>query len=506
MSGENNNFLNEDQSAKEQNEVEISSDEVATEEGSDVVSFDDSCVTESTEGYEDRSSRPEKKKRNISFKTLAVSIITAFVAAIMLTYWICGSIYQSMYAQAYVDANRNNVNGSSFSKIDILSQIVNSYSYTKLNEDEMMEAAIKAYIEASDDVYATYYTKADLEAESSSGDEGKMTGIGINIINDVIEYNGEELFVLRVANVMKDSPALEAGILSGDLIFEVEIDGDMKLIDDIGFSVALDKMVGKAGSKAKLSVLRKSGGSYEIKTFEATRREVNTISVYERVYSKNPEVGVIRISTFEETTPAQFEEAIKTLKAQGCNKFVLDLRDNLGGSFAAVEKILSFFLNDGDTFLQVKTNTGETTKYKLTENSIFADKASACSIKKEDIGKYKDLNIVILCNEYTARNSELFVSVFKDYGIAPIVGTKTYGDGLLQRMIYLSDFVSGLDGAVALSTDEMLSPYGNSFNGSGIKLDVDKTVPINKEAENLNLFELSDDLDNQLQKAVNFFK
>ena len=73
-------------------------------------------------------------------------------------------------------------------------------------------------------------------------------------------------------------------------------------------------------------------------------------------------------------------------------------------------------------------------------------------------------------------------------------------------MIYLSDFVSGLDGAVALSTDEMLSPYGNSFNGSGIKLDVDKTVPINKEAENLNLFELSDDLDNQLQKAVNFFK
>lgn len=507
MSDENNNFFNNDHPNESSNEETTSFDAAESVGEPDVIFFDDSAVSNSAEGYDCYPSGEKKKKRSISWKTLIVSIITAMVAAIMLTYWICSSLYQSMYAKVYVDANSTQITGSSISKIDTLSQIVNSYSYLELDQDKMMEAAMKAYIEASGDLYAEYYTKEELEAEYSKDDvEGKMIGIGINIVNSVIDYKGEELFVLRVINVMKDSPALEVGILSGDLIYAVEIDGEMKLIDDVGFSVALDKMVGPAGSKAKLSVLRKNGDSYEIKTFEAIRREVVTTSVYERVYSKNPEVGVIRISNFDETTPTQFENAIELLKAQGCNKFVLDLRDNLGGSFESVEKMLSFFLNENDIFLQMKNNQGKITKYKMTENSIFADDNSACSIKKEDLGKYKSLNVVILCNENTARVSELFVSAFKDYNLAPIIGTNTLGDAMLQEMFYLGDTLSGLDGAVALSTTEMLSPKGNSFSGLGIKLDADKTIVLNKEAENLNMLELSDDLDNQLQEAINFFK
>ncbi len=507
MSDENNNFLNDDQPNNETNGEDSSSDNgVNNEVESDILSFDDSKTDSSVEGYGYLQDKDEKKKRKVSWKTLVVSIITVMVATVMLTYWICSSVYQSMYAQAYVDANSNMIINGASSKLDILSQIMNSYAYNELNNDEMMEAAIKAYVEESNDVYATYYTKEDLQAESTNDVEGKMTGIGINIINDVIDYNGEKLFVLHVVNVMKDSPALEVGILPGDFIFEVEIDGEMKLIDDVGFSVALDKMVGAAGTKAKLSVFRKNGDSYEIKTFEAIRREVVTTSIYERVYSKNPEIGIIWISTFDETTPVQFEATIESLKAKGCKKFVLDLRDNAGGSFDSVEKMLSFFLKDGDIFLQVKNNQNKITSYKMTQNSIFADKNSACSIKEGDLGKYRNLDVVILCNKYTSRTAELFVSAFKDYQLAPIVGVNTYGDALLQRMYYLKDFIAGIDGAVSLSTDEMLSPKGNSFNKSGVVLDADKNVPLNKEAESLSLYQLSDDLDNQLQKAVEYLK
>ena len=509
MSDENNNFLNDDQSNEENKTASFTTDNANNE--SDVVSFDDSTVSESAEGYDYRppNENEKKKKRNISWKTLAVSIITVGVAACMLTYWICGSIYQSMYAQAYVDANINKINGAYFSKMDTLSQIVEFYSYTELNQDEMMDAAMKAYIEASGDVYAAYYTKEELEeiySNAGTEDEGKMTGIGINIINDIIDYNGGKLFVLRISNVMKDSPALEVGILSGDLIFEVEIDGEMKRINDIGFEEAVEKMAGVAGSKAKISVLRRNGESYEVKTFEAIRREVITTSVYERVYTKNPEIGILRITSFDTTTPSQFEAAIKALKAQGCNKFVFDLRDNYSVSFESVEKMLSFFLNNNDTFLRSKTKDGQISEYKMTENSIFADDNSACNIKKEDLGKYKDLNIVVLCNEYTTRISELFVSAFKDYNLAPVVGTHTFGDGLLQEEFPLGNYVLGLDGTVILSTMEMLSPKGNSFNGSGIKLDDDKIVPLNEEAKKLNISELPDEMDNQLQTAVNFFK
>ena len=500
MSDENNNFLNDDQTDNRR------------EPTSETVSFDDSVTDYSAEGYNYHSKESKEgrnKKRHVTWKTLAISIITVMVATLMLTYWICSSVYQSMYAQAYVDANKNTViNNANFSKLDLLSQIVNAYSYEDLNHDEMMEAAMKSYIESSGDVYATYYTKEELQAATSGSSEtdGKMTGIGINIINDIINYNGEDLFVIRIVNVMKDSPAREVGIKSGDLIYAVEINGEMKLVDDVGFSVAIEKMAGAAGTKAKLSILRKSGDSYEKKTFEAVRREVITTSVIEKVYSKNSEIGVIWISTFDNNTPAQFENAIESLKTLGCKKFVIDLRDNSSDSFASVEKMLSYFLNSGDIFMQNKNNQGKITSYKLTQNSIFADKDTPCSIKEGDIGKYRDLDVVILCNKSTARLGELFVSAFKDYQLAPIVGVNTYGDSLLQRTYYLGDFLAGSDGAVTLSTDEMLSPKGNSFYKNGVTVDADKTVSINKEAETLSIYELSDDLDNQLQKAVEFLK
>lgn len=473
----------------------------------DVIYFDNS-ETDAKRGdeYYEEQEAPKKQKR-VSLKALIISLIAVVVATVMLTYSICSSIYKSMYAKAYADANSvANLNGGT-TEIDLVAAILNSFGYDNKNFDDekMMNAAIDAYIAASGDLYAEYYTKEELEAFQDES-AGKLTGIGINIINDTLTLDGEELLVLNIVNVMDDSPALEAGIKAGDLIFEIEIDGAMRSITEIGFNETLSKMTGPAGSTAKISVLRRSGEAYEKLTFSAVRREVITTSVYTRVYSLDSSIGIIRISTFDDTTPDQFDKAISSLRAQNCNKFVIDLRYNPGGALDSTEKLLSFFLNKGDVFIQMKNNKGAVTKYAIGETSNFAMEDSACSIDAKEIGKYRDLDMVILCNKFSASASEVFISAFKDYNLAPIVGVDTYGKGTVQSTYLLDSFVQGATGAVSLTTDEFLTPNGAILNKVGVKIDSDKFVALSPEAEEYSVYELPDELDNQLEKAVKFFE
>ena len=496
MPDKNNNMSN-DNMFEEQNRDETT------------ISFDDSTLEQQNldNGYPDDISDDENtntKRKRISIKTLVVSIIVAVVAAIMLTYSICSSIYQSLCAQAYVDANKiASQNMNSYSELDVIAQIMGSLSYDKLNHDEMMTAAIKAYVEQSGDIYASYYTEEELKAAQNQS-QGKSVGIGISIINDDLDYQNKTLLVIKIVSIIEGSPAFEKGIKTGDLIWAIEINGEKQYISNIGFTEAYNAIKGEAGTEVKIYILRKSNESYEEIPFAVTRRELTTVTVYPRVYTKNPEVGIIRISDFDDTTPSQFENAIESLSANGCKKFVLDLRNNTGGALDSMEKLLSFFLKKGKTFLQLKDNQGKITPFTIKETSNFASDNSPCSIKAGDIGKYKNLNFVILCNEYTASAAEIFISTLKDYNVASIVGTKTYGKGVIQSTFPLSSLVKGMTGAISLTTDEALSPQGHSFNKKGIT--PNQLVPLNDEAKKYSIYELTDDLDNQLQEAINFLK
>lgn len=490
----------------------ISNDIEFEEQNNDetTISFDDSELERSTSynGYpEDNSSDNEpdsKKPKRISIKTLVVSIIAAVVAAIMLTYSICSSLYQSMCAKAYVDANKiASQNQNSYSELDLIAQIMNSLSYDELNHDEMMTAAIKAYVEQSGDVYASYYSEEELKAAQKQSQEASV-GIGISIIDDELTYKDKLFIVIKIVDVIEGSPAFEKGIKTGDLIWAIEINGEKQYISNIGSEKAYAAMKGAVGTEAKFYVLRKNGESYEEIPFSITRREITSVTVYPRVYTKNSEIGIIRISDFNDTTPSQFENAVESLKAKGCKKFVLDLRYNTGGALDSMEKLLSFFLEKGKTFVQFKDNQGNITPFIIKETSNFASKNSPCSIKAGDVGKYKDLNIVILCNEYTASASEIFISALRDHNITNSVGTKTYGKGVIQSTFALSSLVEGMTGAISLTTDEALSPKGNSFNKNGIT--PDQLIPLSDEAKKYSIYELTDDLDNQLQEAIKFFK
>ena len=192
----------------------------------------------------------KKDKKRVSIKTLLISVIAVAVASVMLTYSICSSLYQSLYAQAYVDANKNsylngNITTTGVSELDILGQIIKDNYYGDVDTEKLMEAALDAYIEATGDVYAVYYTQAEVEAMLQD-EVGKTVGIGVSIINSTVTYKGAEIDVLKVYNVVHNSPAEKAGVKVGDYVYATIIDGATITVNEVGYNEALNKLLGDA--------------------------------------------------------------------------------------------------------------------------------------------------------------------------------------------------------------------------------------------------------------------
>ena len=163
---------------------------------------------------------PPKKRRTVSLKTCLLSnLITGvalIVATLMITYTVCTAIFQKQYAENLVKGEEVVVDSGTMSEIDLLNAYIDRYFYGDVDKDKMMAAALKAYIAATGDVYAAYYTLEELLANQETS-AGRMSGIGINVVNDEFEYNGKIEKCLHIYNVMDGSPAQKAGVLRGDL-------------------------------------------------------------------------------------------------------------------------------------------------------------------------------------------------------------------------------------------------------------------------------------------------
>lgn len=498
------------------------------DEKSDTVFFG---VTETDVGGGDENGEDEpsdeeapkkaKKPKSISIKAFVIATIAVIVATLMLTYSICSAVFQSMYAKAYVDANQNSVvNGNIWNananELDVIAQIIDNLEYHDVDTDKMMTAAIKAYVEATGDKYAAYYTEEELE-ELNAENVGKMTGIGVKIINDTLEYNGEEHLGLYTINVMRDSPAEEIGMRIGDFVYKIYTnETDFKLVTDIGYDEALSLLLGEAGTKAKYVALRKSGDTYEEVTFEPTRREITTTSVNyyvsETLEVDGKKVGILEIIEFNYTTPTQFTKGIDSMKAEGCEKFIIDVRNNPGGYGDSLRAILSYFLNENDVYVRIKDKKGEITQDVIAPTSEFTGDKAGCNISKEDIGKYKDLDIVVVCNEFSISAAELFVATVKDYNLATVVGTQTYGKGTMQSTYDLEAFgiyfgIPNLKGAIKITSGAYMSAKSDNYDGVGIAPDVVKEFELSEEElEEYSIYDLPDNLDDQYVEAIKHFK
>ena len=457
----------------------------------------------------DGEQKTAKRRGKISVPAFVLSLVAAMLAAVMVTWTFSYSLYRKSLNDAMLDRPVNNIIVDRADveeladNIALLKAFFDYYYYYDADEEAQFDAVLKAYTEASGDTYAVYYNQEEFDALWEEA-EGKSEGIGVNVINTTLTVEGYEYKVFKIINVVNGGPAEEAGLRIGDYIFFVCVEeGEYVTVDSLGYDPALVKLKGAAGTEARFTVLRdNSGGSYEEIDFTVTRRAVTTTSVMSHVCATDPSVGIVKITGFDMTTPTQFTQAVDEFVANGITKIVFDLRYNPGGDLASIVAVLSRFVDRGDTIISASDNTGYTEYITAEVINEYEGAYASCNVSKKDIGKYKDLSVAVICNEYTASAGELFVANFRDHGIGKIIGTTTYGKGSMQSIVDLGEY--GFEGGLRFTTRLYFPPNGESYDGIGIVPDI--VVELDEALYDKNVYEITDAEDNQLQAAIETLK
>ena len=448
---------------------------------------------------------PPKEGKRVSLTAAVSTVITAVVLAVLVTFSLTRAYMQDELPNV-IQPGQGSVEEDAFAELDVIDRLFRSLTMMEeLDDEAIITSVLKGYVAATGDLYAEYFTAEEFKEQTSS-QNGEMCGIGVSVVNDVLTVNGMTYQVITVANVYPDSPAEAAGVLPGDHIMFVGVGEDKTLVQSIGYTEALNRMRGEEGSDCVFTAYRFKPGaddaSYEEVEITATRQKITTRSVIGRVHAEDPTVGVIKMTGFDNTTLEQFTDAVETLKAEGCTRFVFDLRNNPGGLLTSVQDVLILFLQEGDTVISTKNSAGEETVTKIAVDDKGYVTCGSGVLKKEDIGKYRDLKFSVLVNEFSASAAELFTANIRDYELGKVVGVKTYGKGSMQTTYSLSRY--GYDGALKLTTAHYFPPCGEGYDGIGITPHVE--VALSEEAKKYNINLLPDGLDNQLAAAIDTMK
>lgn len=344
-------------------------------------------------------------------------------------------------------------------KANYLKTLIDLYFWEDTDEEELYEGMYHGLLEALDDPYSCYYTKEEYAALMEEL-EGTYCGIGA-----LVSQNASTK-AITIVRPFVDGPAYKAGILPGDIL--TKIDGED--ITDWDLEFAVKHMKGEQGTKVELEVWRASDGEYLQLSVTRDIIEVETVT-YEMLEDS---IGYIYIMQFDENTTGQFKTALNRLNEQGMKGLVVDIRDNGGGLLTTVCDMLDMFLDDE---LIVYTMD----KYDKKEE-IFAEKGCISSVP-----------MAVLVNGFSASASEIFAGALQDYGLATIVGTQSFGKGIVQSVIPLSD-----GSAVKLTVSTYYTPKGRNIHGLGITPDVE----VELDAELKQSAAVSVEKDNQLMTAV----
>lgn len=459
------------------------------------------------EGVEDFAYVEKPKKTKMVPVQVAVSLIAAFMALTMLfTFAACDMFSLGGRGQNGLLGGGTNIIIEDEDIPDYIKELIKldrifkANSYDGIDEEDMGSTILKAYIAATGDLYAEYMTSEEYDSYMSES-SAEFVGVGVSVVNTTIEVNGYNYKVMQIITVFENSPALENGVMVGDYIMYVGGGEEKAMVDAIGYTEALDRMLGETGSIATFTVFRpdnsESIGYKEIE-FSIARRKVTTESVKYRVSETNSKVGIVNVTGFDQKTAIQFSNAVDNLKAEGCEYFVFDMRNNPGGSLYSIQAVLSYFLDKGDLIVSTEYADGYKEEY-FVKPVNYGSNYEGYNVSQNDIGKYKDLKAIVLTNENTASAAELFTATMRDYGIAEIVGTTTYGKGCMQNIIDLEKYY-GMKGALRVTTAMYFSKSHNVYHNIGIV--PDHEVELCEEAREYNFFLMPENLDNQLQKAI----
>jgi len=345
------------------------------------------------------------------------------------------------------------------SKMNVIKQIIDKYYLEDVHETDLVEGMYKGLVDGLGDPYSVYYTKDEFQSLMESTN-GVYCGIGVTVSQDA------NTGIITLVKPFENSPGLKAGILPGDILYKV--DGTEVTGMELSSVVAMIK--GEEGTTVNLTIIREGERENIELTVERQQIEIPTIS-YE-VLKDN--IGYIYISEFDTVTQPQFISALEDLNNQGIVGLVVDLRDNPGGNLDVVKNILDQILPEG-MIVYTEDKYGNKDEYKSDEEHQFTKP------------------LAVLINGNSASASEIFAGAVKDYGIGTLVGTKTFGKGIVQRLIELGDGT-----AMKLTISKYYTPNGYNIHKIGIEPDV--LVELDDTLKSQAV--ITHDEDNQLQKAI----
>lgn len=391
------------------------------------------------------------------YRTVMLIIVVALVTFILTTVFMYNKFSSGTKGNTFISGNAN-LN----SKVNSIKRVLEKDYLGEIDEEKLIDGAVKGYVDGLDDEYTEYFTKEEME-EFKTETEGNYVGIGIYMMQNTKDNN------IVVLAPIKGSPAESAGIKSGDIIKKV--DGKEYIAED--FDIISTYIKGKEGTTVNIEIQRGN----ETLTFDVERKNIELYPMESEVLENN--TGYINIQSFDEGCSKEFKEKYDELKEKKVTSLIIDLRNNGGGIVDEALNILDYIL-DKDSVMM-----------------ITVDKDGNEEIEKAKTKSSINLPIAVLVNENTASASEIFASALQENNKAQIIGTKTYGKGVIQELLTLSDG-SGLK----VTTEEYYTPNKNKINKVGIIPNIEVELPETIES----VYSLQRKDDTQLRRAIDELK
>ena len=356
------------------------------------------------------------------------------------------------------DSSREAVTSETEEKIAELKKLIDKNYLHDVDEEELQEGIYKGYISGLDDPYSVYYDEEETKSFYETT-EGEYDGIGAVLSQNM------DTGIITLVQIYDDSPAMKAGLQDEDILYKV----DKEEVTGEDLTEVVSHIKGEKGTTVDITVLR--GEENEEVTVTVTRDTIQAQTVEYRMLEDN--LGYIAVSEFDSVTYDQYQQALEDLQNQGMQGLIVDLRNNPGGNLSTVCDMLDLMLPEG---LIVYTEDKDGNRQEMTS---------------DDEHQF-NLPMTVLMNGNSASASEIYAGAIQDYCLGKIVGTQSYGKGVVQQIFDLKDGT-----CVKLTIAEYFTPNGRNINGEGITPDVE--VEYEKDENN-------PDADNQLEKAMEILK
>lgn len=399
-----------------------------------------------------KSTKKNKKRKNGFRRGLITGITSGVLSSVLIVLLVMGVLQRQGYlhlgteGKVYVQDVSTSGSSGMGSKVEEKLNAINSlldseFYFDDVDEDKAASDIFKAYLNAYGDKYTVYYTPEEYKQLTEST-TGKFSGIGA-----VCEKNEDGS--IRLTEIYEDSPAEKAGLKAGDSITKV----DGKDIKDMDLTPAVALIKGEKGTAVSLEYVRDGNTA----TVTVTRDEIEAKTV--KYEMKDNNIGYIRVVQFDDVTKNQFMDALNDLKSRGMKSLVVDIRNNPGGMLDTVVSMLDEILPDG-LIMYTQDKKGNKTEYKGSNPDEL------------------DMPMAVLVNGNSASASEIFAGAVQDYGVGKIIGTQTFGKGIVQTVRPLSD-----GSAVKYTIAKYFTPKGQDIHGKGVTPDMVVDMPEDSQTD-----------------------